>query len=262
MKKRKDEKRSPLKNALRRLPGQSLDAEINKIFLLLTIFTFSALIFLSFWWWDWWHWHNKVLTNPALTFVIAIAAIAFAAIEWVIGVRKLKRLILGRNGEREVGQALEELRQNGFAIFHDVIGRNFNIDHVIVSHHGIFVVETKTYRKFKDAKVTYDGKSITIGQRKPDDKPIRQVIAISDWLRNTLAESTGKTFTITPIVVFPGWWVDTTGRNNLVSVLNPKQLSYWISQLPLTIPDTDVHLVAFHLSRLYAAHPSTFNSFS
>jgi hypothetical protein len=257
---KKKDKYSPLKGVLRRLPGQSLDEEISKLKLLLFTFIIWALAYDILAIWNWWQWYKHFPPQPVVTGIIAVAVTIYAVVQWMIGAEYLKKLRLGRDGEREVGQALEELRQNGFAIFHDVIGSNFNVDHVIVSPHGIFAIETKTYSKSKNAKISYDGNSITVGRWKADDKPIKQAIAISDWLRDTLAESTGKTFIVNPVVVFPGWWIDTTGRNHRVSVLNPKQLPYWISQLPLTIPDTDVHLVAFHLSRLNAVHPSTIRS--
>ncbi|MGD1866748.1 MAG: nuclease-related domain-containing protein [Phormidesmis sp.] len=32
-------------------------------------------------------------------------------------------------------------------MFHDVVGKNFNIDHVVIGDTGIFTIETKTYRK-------------------------------------------------------------------------------------------------------------------
>lgn len=35
-------------------------------------------------------------------------------------------------GERAVGQFLEQLREQGFHVFHDVVGTGFNVDHVLV----------------------------------------------------------------------------------------------------------------------------------
>ena len=46
-----------------------------------------------------------------------------------------------------MGQLLENLRADGARVFHDLVGEGLNIDHVVVSPHGIFVLETKTWSK-------------------------------------------------------------------------------------------------------------------
>ena len=61
--------------------------------------------------------------------------------------------------ERAVGQTLEALRRKGYRVFHDLIGEGFNLDHVIISEHGVFSVETKTYSKPAKGgcKIIYNG---------------------------------------------------------------------------------------------------------
>jgi hypothetical protein len=58
--------------------------------------------------------------------------------------RQLAKLRLGRDGERVVGQFLEDLREDWARVFHDVPGDRFNLDHVVLSLNGFFVIETKT----------------------------------------------------------------------------------------------------------------------
>ena len=55
----------------------------------------------------------------------------------------------GKRGERQVAKTLMRL-PNGYTIFNDVYilenGKSSQIDHVVLSPHGIFVIETKNYR--------------------------------------------------------------------------------------------------------------------
>lgn len=57
---------------------------------------------------------------------------------------------IGDCGEREVMEELESLPKSHYRVLHDVrfqlgSGRNVQIDHLVVSRYGIFVVETKNF---------------------------------------------------------------------------------------------------------------------
>jgi len=178
--------------------------------------------------------------------------IAFSTLKIIQFRRKMNLLKMARDGEKIVGQELENLRQIGCAVFHDIKGEKFNLDHVIISSHGIFVVETKTFSKpvKQEAKVFYDGKKVLVNGHVPDRDPLKQVEANANWLRGVLKESTGKVFPIRGVVVFPGWFVDSqSAKGSAIWVLNPKALESFIPNEPIQIVDTDVHLAAFHLSR-------------
>lgn len=49
--------------------------------------------------------------------------------------RKSKQLKLARDGEKIVGQYLDDLKEKGNCVLHDIIGENFNVDHVVLSEH-------------------------------------------------------------------------------------------------------------------------------
>lgn len=105
---------------------------------------------------------------------------------------------------------MEKLRTQGCMVFHDIVGEDFNIDHVVVSDKGIFLIETKTYSKpnLVNPKVNYKKGKLTIDGLGDMSKIITQVKASSTWLKRTLEESTGKTFLIKPVILFPGWYVN------------------------------------------------------
>jgi hypothetical protein len=65
-----------------------------------------------------------------------------------------RRIRLGFEGERHVGEALNQLMLVGYRVFHDFLitdkPRSIrNIDHIVIGSNGVFALETKTRRKVK-----------------------------------------------------------------------------------------------------------------
>jgi len=88
-------------------------------------------------------------------------------------------------------------------------GDGFNLDHVVISTHGICAVETKTRTKPSPrARVVVDGDSLTVAGYTPDRNPIAQAASAASWLERRLQESTGKRFFVRGVVVFPQWYVE------------------------------------------------------
>ncbi|HML96511.1 MAG TPA: nuclease-related domain-containing protein [Thermodesulfobacteriota bacterium] len=157
------------------------------------------------------------------------------------------------DGEKAVGQYLESLREKGCAVFHDIDCGGFNLDHVIISERGVFVVETKTLSKPARGNPTikYDGSGITAGSVRLRPNPVEQVRAGADWLRQFLSESIGRNFKVRSAVVFPGWFVESSARHDAGStwVINPKGLPAFIRNERSSICREDKKLAAYHLSR-------------
>lgn len=243
-------KRSPLKSKPLRYAGKSIDKLINDkaILYVLYIAFFIGLAVLE----TWLFYSKTPLPPPWTMFVIAILVILFCSYRIRKILKEAKSLRLGRDGERIVGERLDYLREKEYKIFHDIVGENFNIDHVIISTKGIFLIETKTYSKpnGRDAKIRFDGKEITVNGMKTDKNILNQVLASSNWLKNLLKESTGKEFHIKPVIVFPGWFIDAPddGNKGPCWALNENSLPQWIENEHISITKEDVSLAAFHLS--------------
>jgi len=191
-----------------------------------------------------------------------IAALLWAAFAWrFVRVRtRVRQLTLGRDGERVVGQFLEGLRVSGARVFHDIPGDGFNLDHVVLSTHGCYVVETKTRRKpvRGEARVTLSNDRVFVSGHLPDRNTLVQVCAGAAWLAKLLEESTAKPFAVRGVVVFPGWWVEPMSAQwkrdpGKPWVLEPKALPAFIENEPETLADGDVAMAAFHLSRYVRA---------
>lgn len=245
---------SPLKGKPLRNPGQSLDEEIDTLIndkLLMSLlypslfWLITAVQFIQEW---------RPVKHLAIWFAFAALLLSIWAVIRFFRLKKqIVALRLGRDGEKAVGQFLEGLREGGARVFHDVPGEGFNLDHVVISQRGLFVVETKTWSKpFPEARVSLiDGVLRTAGQR-PDRDPIAQVRAQMSWLARVLEESTGKRFPVRGALVFPGWFVDPelTRAFDGIWVLEPKALPSFIEREDLVLSTQDVPLAAFHLSRL------------
>ena len=185
-------KKSPLKKRPRRQAGDSthnmiieaIDRLLPYGIMTITLFTYAGFEFLDRprqpWLW---------LTFAVLFFIITA---------WkIVKLRpKIKAMRQGRDGERRIGQYLDnefrdDLTGKPIRIFHDVPGENFNLDHVIICEKGIYVLETKTLSvpvKGCEKLLYKGGENLYYkdnGNKVPGN-PIGQVKAGVKWLRELL----------------------------------------------------------------------------
>ncbi len=241
---KKNKTRTPISQVILRHAGQSIDDEITKNNDKFNdmAFIFSYLVGINFLGW------MVYFMNQASVFItliiIGIATIFYLcyAIYKVLKLKKHnKKLKLGRDGEKEVAQYLDTLKKEGVHIFHDVINDNktFNIDHIVISTKGIFTIETKAYSKpiAKKAIITRQNNNLIINERDCGDKIIKQAASQARWLQEKLNQKN-----IQAIVAFPGWWIEYSLKNELVNVLNPKNLKNFIEsgQDKLTIKEANL----------------------
>lgn len=190
-------------------------------------------------------------TRPILLTIIAVILLSVGIFRIFRGLKKVNRLKMARDGEKLVAEELQALLKDGGTVFHDIIGDKFNIDHVVVSTRGVYLIETKTYSKpiKKEAIISFDETHIYVDGYKVEREPIKQAKALSKWLQGLLMQTTGRNFPVYPVILFPGWYTETTKRGQGFWVLNPKALPKFIANEPLKINDSDVHLITYHLSR-------------
>jgi hypothetical protein len=248
--------RSPLSDRPLRLPGQSVQEEIDRVvddalvgpILFAAGFTGLALA-------GWIQVLSGKPPNPWLLSLVAAISLAYAAISIVRARKRLSSLRLARDGERIVAEQLDALKQEGAGVLHNIPADGFNIDHVIISTKGVFVAETKTRSKRirSSPTVKYDGKLILADGIPPDRDPIAQVEANARWIASTLKSSTGKSFPVKGVILFPGWFVEPLPPNAKIWVLEPKALPAFIRNEPVRIQEEDVHLAVYHMSRIVRA---------
>lgn len=253
MRTRKVGSRSPIKDKPLRHAGQSLEEERRKLIdedlepVVMVAILYVAMAFL-----EWFRYFNDDKPHPLLFSAVAVATSLFAAWKlWRLR-RRTRALRQGMEGEKAVGQYLERLRSIGYDVFHDVIAPTFNIDHVLIGPAGIFAVETKTWSKPEgaDARIRFVGQQLHAGAHVPDRDPIVQAKAQAGWLQNLLAESTGRSFDVLPVVLFPGWFVEPPPASlRPIWVLEPKALRAFLEHEAQRLEASDAKLASFHLSR-------------
>jgi hypothetical protein len=249
--------KSPLKEPLLRLPGQSIDEQMDRLFkekvINYALFTMGFFLLAMF---AWIQAFSESRINPWLMSIVAAPVIAYCALRFWQSAKEMKRLRLGRDGERAVAEQLDIVKKQGAIIFHDLLADGFNLDHVVLSTRGVFVVETKTRSKpIKGSpSVSFDGKTLLVNGFEPERNPVTQVQGNARWLAEMLRASTGKEFLVRPVVLFPGWFVERSPRGCSVWVLNPQALPSFIQHEPIQINETDLHLATFHLARYIRTH--------
>ncbi len=75
-------------------------------------------------------------------------------------------------------------------------------------------METKTHSKRPTSKVFFDGTRVLLEGRAPDRNPLGQARAEARWLRDALFQSTGRNFPVPAVVVYPGWYVESSKGAN------------------------------------------------
>jgi hypothetical protein len=199
---------------------------------------------------EWVRWLRPPAPLPIPFTVVALCAITYSAYKIIRVRRAIRNLELGRDGERAVAEILDGLRKEGYAVLHDIVAGDFNVDHVVLSPRGIYAIETKTLRKPPTGEISFSGDGLIAGHFNLGSRPIRQAIAQAKWLQELLAESTGKKFCVRPVLLFPGWFVHPMPQDFRESlwVLNPKALPSFIANEPIVLNGPDMHLATFHLA--------------
>ena len=240
-----------------RLAGQSTREKIDKFFddeIMPYILAVIATMLMAFF--EWWRVIFKLPPQPVLMTILFVIAV-------ILLVRKMRKskpfvrqLRLGADGELSVGQMLDEkLRPVGCQIFNDILASDFNVDHFVIGPTGLFCIETKTHSKPErgECRITYDGASVSVNGFIPDRDPVIQAKAEARWMSDLIEQSTGKRFTVQPVVVYPGWYIETTRPNPDVWVLNDTVVPTYIKNARGFLSPEDVSLVAFHLKRYVIA---------
>lgn len=253
---KKIKKRSPLKARPLRYPGQSLDERIQDIFYDDVFTNLSMSLVLVFF--AMYQWYEKIYNKPPLPEIwtfFAIVFLGYAVIKFVYVKKEIKNMKLGRDGERVVGQFLESLRADGYDVFHDLRGKGFNLDHIIVGPAGVFSIETKTWSKLEKGQsiIDYDGNRILMNGIIPDKNPIIQAKLQRDWLKKIILKITGKSVLVRAIVVYPGWFINCRKKDPEVWVLEPKALPKYLKNEKSILNTKEVSELSFQISRYIRA---------
>jgi len=251
------DKRSPITDKPLRNPGQSLERRLDDMLrdkvMQPMLFAFMMVWLVGM---EWWHYLYPTARNPIIITVIAIAVVVYEAFRLWRSWPELKQLKQGLDGEKAVGQFLERLRESGYQVFHDVVGDDFNVDHVIIGPAGVFTIETKTISKpiRGETKIQFDGEHLQINGLTMDRNPVNQAKAQASWLKKILQETTEKEYKVRPVVLFPGWYIEQKpGSSRDLWVLEPKALPTFLENAPKILSAEEIKMASGNLSRFIRA---------
>ncbi|MGS2722162.1 nuclease-related domain-containing protein [Porticoccus sp. GXU_MW_L64] len=210
---------NPLSKSIRRPAGTQLARQLGGEQLSIGFslaFVFCGFFFIPF---------NSFQSTTSETIIFAVTGVLFAIGGLCDLARRFKRiqvLRLGYECELAVGQELDQLMLKGFRVFHDIPAEGFNIDHLVVSPAGVFVVETKGRSKRKSSrknpktefKVVYKNGVLKFPGWQ-EVLPIKQAQSQAKWVRNWLTKATGFEVLSLPVIVLPGWYVQQASKPDI-----------------------------------------------
>lgn len=234
-------KRLPFTQKMLRPPGESLrvrliglDEKLNDAFVQLFLAAYSPLLMAGL--------VALQGLRPsvgvwAVLIGIAIIASAFSAYRLWKLLNERRRIRLGFEGERHIGETLNQLMLVGYRVFHDFLitdkPRSIrNIDHIVIGPNGVFAVETKTRRKAKGA----GGANVTVLDSVlqypwgTDQDELQQTQEQAAWLAEWLSKMSERPLQVGSILVLPGWFVDRRARS-AVTVMTGSELAANIPKL-------------------------------
>lgn len=254
----KNKERSPLDRAAPlRVAGQSITEELDGFLYdhVLTPF-FIALFMVIFACMEWFRYFQDLKPNPIAYSGVAVLAILYATIKIWRSRKHVRRMKLGRDGERAVAQYLEWFRSANYFVFHDIPNGDANVDHVLVGPAGVFTIETKTLSKPQrgPCKISVVSSVVHANGKTLDRDPIVQAKAQAGWLKSFLAESQ-MVVHVQPVVVFPGWFIEPFDMKAAGAwVLEPKALSKFVENEPVRLPREQVQAISSALRSHIRAH--------
>ena len=236
--------RNPVKVKPLRYPGQSITEQLNSKLEDLIAWIILPAYFVVMAGLEWWRYFWPREPVPWHLTAMAVVAIIISTVKIRKEIKTAKNYKLGRAGEQRVGQLLDAQRRPGAYVIHDVVFENFNIDHVIVCRQGVFAVETKAWSKPDSGRavIKFDGKTLIKCGKGVGNQPLKQAERNARDLADLITERTGLKPDVQPVVVFPGWFIESLAGGYKAGntwVLNENSLTKYIRELPTTITAED-----------------------
>ena len=245
-KKRSHDRRTPLTTELHNLPGERAGVQAERLMdkanerlLIATLIGPIVLVAWAFQRIDprliHFGWGEAIL-------LLFVAVVAFwSAKSGVMLLQERRHYLDGLAAERATAQELAPLIARGCAIYHDIPGDDFNLDHVVIGPHAVFMVETKSRQKpvgrgTEKAQVKFDGVALAFPDWR-DTQMLNQVRAQTRWLADYLYRKTGERVRVEPVLALPGWYVTRTATTADVHVINPKMHNFMADNGGAPIPE-------------------------
>ncbi len=243
--------RPPVKGPLRRLAGQSVRDERDKLLNdTLSEYLFFIMIFWSLAAWEWFRRWKPLPASAEILTGAALLATAYCIFRIFRLRKEIRNLNQAEKGERRVSELLTQLRRKRYVAFDDLLVDQSNIDHVLVGPGGIFAIETKAYNIFGNGCVGVDESGVLRLGNKPAIKdPLRQAARSAEKVAKILKERVRKDFDVTPVLIFPGWTLRGAKAETGVVVLNDDMVSDFFESRRTVLLDEQITNICSHLDQ-------------
>ncbi|MHB0775195.1 nuclease-related domain-containing protein [Halomonas sp. WWR20] len=163
--------------------------------------------------------------------------------------QRIRRLKLGLACDLAVGQELERLirpEAHPFFVFHDVPTDSYTIDHVVVTPHGLFVVQTHA-RSFPYDPAGQPQMQVAVENQRlrfpgwSERASLRKARLSAAWLRQWLARECGVDVPVRGVLVLPGWQIDIESAPPDIMVTDGSALADKLDATPLRRLDAACH---------------------
>lgn len=177
---------------------------------------------------------------------LSTALVLICCLRLISDFQRIRRLKLGLACELAVGQELQRLirpETHPFFIFHDIPADTYTIDHVAVTPHGVFVVETRARTQPLNARGVPQTQVAVEGTRLrfpgwSERQPLRKTCQAAAWLRHWLSRECDTEVPVAGILALPGWDIDTSDAPADIQVVDGDRLATLITETRLApLPD-------------------------
>jgi len=187
--------------------------------------------------------------------IVVTVIFVVLSIRCYVKVKKLRRTLRfyrkGLEGERLVGETLNRLSNESTFVFHDIPGNRFNVDHIIVSTRGIFVIETKHFNREICNEFFYDGSMIyrvmKDGRKFPCPKLLPQIDGEARFIEQEIEHRTEMKLPIVKVAILIGSYIGGTENFKDYWLLNESSFVTAFRQAKEIYDDSVVKLVATHI---------------
>lgn len=202
---------------------------------------------------EWTAYLNGWPRRPVVYSIAALISLSIAVWRLRNFQQQLRRFHRTPDPRQGVAQFLEPLRKHGAHLFHGVASGGMNLDHIVVSRHGIYVIDVQDGAKpWPKSTLRLDHSHVLVADRLPDRNLAKTVQDQARWLSGMLEQATGKRFTVRGLVVMPQWWIKQQGTSG-VGVFDAKSLCQSIERAADCITPSDLWLVCDQLSQCFDA---------
>ncbi|TDX27580.1 nuclease-like protein [Modicisalibacter xianhensis] len=212
--------RSPFDAHLLREPGQALRNRLDRAFARLflngalgpiavltpMVYGMGRMLFAPHQNWLEWMLYGLLTTVLALLFSFLLMR----------DYQRIRRIKLGLACELAVGQELERLirpEAHPYFVFHDIPSDTFTIDHVALTPHGVFVIETRA-RTHPLSPSGEPQSTVAVESERlrfpgwSERQPLRKTRQAACWMQHWLARECGVDVPVRGVLVLPGWQID------------------------------------------------------